>query len=148
VWPGLGQLFLGRKVAAAVLAVPALLVVVVLALQLAQGLLWFAASLWNGPFFVTMVVLVLGLGIWRVVAVGHAFIWAAYGRRRRPKEMAFVAAMLVLIVAMHGLFVAGAWAWYDISTLDRIVSTCPTVALPAGRASTFGAPQVTKVRGV
>jgi LCP family protein required for cell wall assembly len=135
VWPGLGQLFLGRKVAAAVLAVPALLVVVVLALQLAQGLLWFAASLWNGPFFVTIVVLVLGLGIWRVVAVGHAFIWAAHGRRRRPKEMAFVAAMLVLIVAMHGLFVAGAWAWYDASVNIQNNDIFGTGQSPAAGAS-------------
>lgn len=115
LWPGLGQLFLGRRLAAAVLAVPALLIAIAAAIQLSQGALWFAASLWDPTYFAIVAVLVVALGAWRILAVGHAFLSASAQRRPRPLGFAFVAALLVLILAMHGLFVAGAWAWYDTS---------------------------------
>ena len=124
VWPGLGQLFLGRRLAAAVLAVPALLVAFIAVAQFWRaGIGWnaqdaaltFAASLWNETYFAVVVVAAVAVGLWRVVAVGHAFLTASAQRRPRPLEFAFVAALLALILAMHGLFVAGAWAWYDAS---------------------------------
>jgi LCP family protein required for cell wall assembly len=115
VWPGLGQLFIGRRRAAALLALPALLIVVLLGLQLSQGALMFATSMWNPSYFVAVTAAVVGLGVLRAVAVCHAFLSAPRERPSRPLEIGFVAALLVVIVATHGLFATGAWAWYDTS---------------------------------
>ncbi|MFI5258530.1 MAG: LCP family protein [Candidatus Limnocylindrales bacterium] len=115
LWPGLGQFFLGRRRAAIALAVPAVLVAIVAAIQASQGALMFAANLWDETYFAIFAVVVVAFGAWRVLAVGHAFLSASQKRRPRPIEFAFVAALLALILAMHGLFVAGAWAWYDTS---------------------------------
>jgi LCP family protein required for cell wall assembly len=120
VWPGLGQLLLGRRRAAALLALPALLIVVLLGIQLSQGALMFAASMWNPSYSMAVTVAVVGLGVLRAAAVCHAFLSAPRERRSRPLEVGFVAALLVVIVAMHGLFAAGAWAWYDTSVSIQV----------------------------
>lgn len=115
LWPGLGQLFLGHQVAAAALAVPALLVTLVAAIQLSQGALMVAANLWDQSYFLAVAAAVVGFGVWRAVAVGHAFVLGAGRRRPRPREAAFVAALLVVIAVTHGVVVAATWTWYDTS---------------------------------
>jgi polyisoprenyl-teichoic acid--peptidoglycan teichoic acid transferase len=115
LWPGLGQLFLGRRLVAATLGVPALLIAIVALVQLNQGALMFAVSLWDPSYFVAVALVVIGFGVLRVVAVGHAFLIGS--RRQRPSRgtVAFVALLLAIIVATHGLLVAGTWAWYETS---------------------------------
>ena len=83
--------------------------------QLRQGLLEFATGLWDPSYFLIVVAVVCGFGLWRIFAVGHAFVTASRTRRARRAEVAFAAALVVAIVSMHGLVVAGAWAWYDTS---------------------------------
>ena len=115
LWPGLGQFFLGRRREAAVLAVPALLLVILAVIQLSQGAVMFAASLWDESYFLVVAGAVIVFGAWRIVAVGHAFLSSSSKPRSRPRQMAFVAALVLVIVATHGLFVAGTWAWYETS---------------------------------
>jgi LCP family protein required for cell wall assembly len=136
LWPGLGQLFLGRRRAAAALAVPALLIAIVAAIQLGQGALWFAASLWDQTYFQVVAFAVVAFGVWRIVAVGHAFLSASAKRRPRRIELGFVGALVALILVMHGLFVAGAWAWYDTSVSiqnnDIFADPSTTPTAPSG----------------
>ncbi len=132
LWPGLGQLVLGRRLAAALLSLPTLAVLVLGILQFRQGLIYFAASLWDESYFLAVAAAVGGFGAWRILAVGHAFMTASSGRRARPVEVAFVAALLISIVSMHGLFVAGAWAWYDTSVAAQDVDQF-AVASPSSR---------------
>ena len=115
LWPGLGQLFLGRRREAAILAVPALLLAIVAVIQLSQGALMFVFSLWDETYFVAVAVAVIGFGLWRAVAVGHAFLSATGAPRSRPRQLAFASILIVAIVATHGLFIAGTWAWYSTS---------------------------------
>lgn len=115
LWPGLGQMFLGRRISAAVLAVPALIVVALGVMQFSQGVAMFAASLWDPSYFFAVVAGVAFLAVLRVVAVGHAFVSGSPGRRPRAREATFLATLLVLIVAMHGAIAYGAWTWYDTS---------------------------------
>lgn len=114
VWPGLGQLFLGRRSRAAILAVPALLAALVAAIQLNQPL-WFILSLWDPSYVAAVVVVAVGLGAWRVLAIADAFLSAS--RRSRPGRagVTFAVVLIVMVVATHGLFVAGTWAWYQAS---------------------------------
>ena len=115
LWPGLGHLFLGRRREAAILAVPALLLAILAIIQLSQGAVMFAASLWDESYFLAVAGAVIAFGAWRIVAVGHAFLSTSRQPRSRPRQMAFVAALVVVIVASHGIFVAGTWAWYETS---------------------------------
>src|ERR1035437_6589354 len=115
LWPGLGHLFLGRRREAAILAVPALLLAILAIIQLSQGAVMFAASLWDESYFLAVAGAVIAFGAWRIVAVGHAFLTTSRRPRSRPRQMAFVAALVVVIVASHGIFVAGTWAWYETS---------------------------------
>ncbi len=115
LWPGLGHLFLGRRREAAILALPALLFAIVAIVQLSQGALMFAASLWDESYFLAVAGAVIAFGAWRIVAVGHAFLSTSRQPRSRPRQLAFVAALVVVIVATHGIFVAGTWAWYETS---------------------------------
>jgi LCP family protein required for cell wall assembly len=134
LWPGLGQLFLGRRVAAAIVALPALVVAIVAVAQLSGGALLFAASLWDQSYFLAVVAGVAGFGVWRALALGHAFVAGSRGRRPRRREVAFVAALLVVIAATHGLVVAGAWVWYETSVSiqnnDLFAVESPTAVAP------------------
>ena len=138
LWPGLGQFFLGYRRAAAILALPALLAVLLVAIQLDQGAIMFAVSLWDPSYVAAIAALIIVLGIWRIAAVGHAFLTASRRRRSRSPELAFVAALMVVIVSMHGLFVAGTWAWYQTSVSvqnNGLVDDSSFKAAMAGRSS-------------
>jgi len=150
LWPGLGQLLLGRRIAAAVLAIPAFLVAVVAFVQLREGLFEFATGLWDPSYFLIVVAVVCGFGLWRVLAVGHAFVTASRTRAARRVEVAFAAALVAAIVSMHGLFVAGAWAWYDTSVSiqnnDAFAEASPTPTTgPAATATPTPTPAPTLV---
>src|SRR5512142_2037294 len=66
--PGLGQLLLGRRLAALVFAVPTIAVVAWFAVQLGEGAAVFAVSLWDDTFFWAFLAAVAGLGAWRLLA--------------------------------------------------------------------------------
>ncbi len=141
LWPGLGQLFLGRQVAAAFLAVPALLATAVIVLQLSQGPLMVAASLWDESYFLAAAALVIALGMWRVAAVALAFMAAEGSRRPNLKSPAavFAACLMAVILATHGLFVAGTWAWYQTSVSiqgnDLFADATPSGSAPGPTAT-------------
>lgn len=137
LWPGLGHLFLGRRREAAILAVPALLVALLALIQLSQGAVMFAASLWDESYFLAVAGVVIAFGVWRVLAVGHAFLSASSQPRSRSRQLAFGVALVVIIVASHGIFVAGTWAWYETSVtiqnndLLGLGSPAPLTSTPA-----------------
>jgi LCP family protein required for cell wall assembly len=110
--PGLGQLAVGRGRWALLFLVPSLLGLGWIAVQLSQGLAWFGLSLLDETFVATLIAIMALLAVWRVLAVGHAFLTAP-GRRRWPKiESAVVAALVLSITATHVVAMAGAWAVY------------------------------------
>ena len=110
--PGLGQLAMGRGRWALLFLVPSLLGLGWIAVQLSQGLAWFGLSLLDETFVATLIPIVTLLAVWRVLAVGQAFLTAP-GRRRWPKlESAIVAALVLSITATHVIAIAGAWAVY------------------------------------
>jgi len=73
LWPGLGQLYAGKRRAAALFAVPAALALLVLAYELRQGLVVFAARFADPAFSRDAAAIVVLLGAWRLAAVVHAF---------------------------------------------------------------------------
>jgi LCP family protein required for cell wall assembly len=113
VLPGLGQLVMGYGRRALLYLVPTLLGLGWIGLQLGQGLAGFGLSFFDETFVVTLTVVVALLGIWRIAAVGDAFLTAP-GRRRWPKlETAIVVALVFSIAASHLVVIAGAWTVYQ-----------------------------------
>ncbi len=135
--PGLGQLAIGRGRWALFFLVPSLLGLGWIAVQLGQGLAWFGLSLFDDSFVAPLVAIVAFLGIWRVLAVGHAYLTAP-GRRRWPRvERALIAVLVLSIVATHLLAIAGAWAVYSAGAAVNANDMLSDTSLAGG--PTFGA---------
>ena len=144
VWPGLGQLFLGRRREAAILAVPAFLLAIAAVIQLSQGALMVAVSLWEESYFLAVVAAVIAFGIWRVVAVAHAFLSTSREPRSRPWQLAFAMALILVVVASHGIVVAGTYTWYETSVTiqdnDLLGLRTPAPSTPTATASATDTP--------
>lgn len=115
LWPGLGQLVLGRRAAAILLAVPTLLVTAWVVLQLTQGALLFAVSLWDESYALLVVAAICVSAVLRVGGIGHAFVVAIQGRRPRILDAAVAAVLVVAVVGSHGYLASNVWAWYEAS---------------------------------
>jgi LCP family protein required for cell wall assembly len=103
---------MGRGRRALFYLLPTLMALSWLGLQLGQGLASFGLSFFDDTFVVTLTVIVASLGIWRIAAVGDAFLQAR-GRRRWPRlETAIVVALAFSIAATHLLVIGGAWMVY------------------------------------
>jgi polyisoprenyl-teichoic acid--peptidoglycan teichoic acid transferase len=102
LWPGLGQMYAGKRRAALLFFVPALLVLVLLGYELRQGVVVFAARFADPSFSLAAVAVVLLFGIWRLASVVHA---SASGDRRRKSglfDRLVVALLVVVILVSHG----------------------------------------------
>ncbi|HEX7491654.1 MAG TPA: LCP family protein [Candidatus Limnocylindrales bacterium] len=101
IWPGLGQFYLGRRRAAAILATPAILILVILAYELRQGVVVFGARFVDPAFSLAVIAVVIVAGLWRLVAVANVLA----GGKRRRSSMVFdelvVIALAALIVISH-----------------------------------------------
>ena len=87
LFPGAGQLYAGRRRAAAIFAVPVLLLIVFVLVQLPGGIDTFAAQMIAPSFALITLVIIVLLGVWRLAAIGHAFRLApATARRRRLRD--------------------------------------------------------------
>ena len=116
LWPGLGQLYAGRRRVAAAFAVPALAILLMALFQARQGLTVLVARFIDPSFALLGFVIVLLLGAWRAAAVTHAFASADRGLLKRRRERAALIVLLVAIVGMHGVGAVYAWSAYDMGS--------------------------------
>ena len=122
LWPGLGQLYLRNRRAAAIFAAPAFLVLLIVLYQLRQGLFHFGASFIDPAFSGAAAVVVLAFGVWRLAAVSHAFAAGGPFRSRKVPERAVVVALVAVIVLSH----AGAGFYLaEISSAENKVFATP-----------------------
>jgi LCP family protein required for cell wall assembly len=102
LWPGLGQLYIRKRRAAAVFAVPAMLVLLLLAYALQRGPAVFAVQLFaDRTVGLAAVVILLLVGAWRLAAVVHAFAGGDQRKNRRVTDRVVVAALAAVIVISH-----------------------------------------------
>ncbi len=117
LFPGLGQLYVRRRRAAAVFAIPVLVLIVVVALQSLGGIQYFAAQLIDPTFALAALIVFGSLGLWRLASIGHAAIIAEPpGRRLRPQVVAVVLILGLAVVIPHGVAWYYAWSFYDAGT--------------------------------
>ena len=102
LWPGLGQLYLGKRRLAAIFAVPSVLVVILLVYGLRRGPLVFGAQLFaDRAVGLAAVAILILFGAWRLVSVVHAFLGGNRDSSRRVVDRAVLAALAAVIVVTH-----------------------------------------------
>lgn len=110
LWPGLGHWYLGRRRGAALFATPAVLATLVLASQALGGLERLAALLLAPASALTILILIILLGAWRLLAIVDA---AIAPRDRRRRSAAVVVGLAAVVIATHAWAGYVAWAFYD-----------------------------------
>ncbi len=109
LWPGLGQWYLGRNRLALVYGLPVVAVALAALWQLNGGLADLAIQLFAPSFSLTVLVLIVLLGVWRLISMADAFTAAPLRTKssRRPTTLFAVLALLAVI----GHAAAGFYAW-------------------------------------
>jgi LCP family protein required for cell wall assembly len=102
VWPGLGQLYAGKRRIAAIFAVPVLLVLLLLAYALRRGPVILAVQLFadRAVGLITLAIIIV-VGVWRLVSVVHAYTRPGLSHSHRVIDRAVVAVLVVAIVVSH-----------------------------------------------
>ena len=117
LWPGLGQLFSGRRVWALLFALPAVaLVVPVVYEAVNQGPIVFAARFAVASLCLVAVALIVVFGLLRIASVLHAYLTADPNRVRGRVNLGILAILLVGIVGMHGYGTVVAWSTYQMDS--------------------------------
>lgn len=113
LWPGLGQWYIGRGRRAIVHAAPVLIVAALLAVQLAGGLTGFAIKLLDPSFSLTLLILVVLLGGWRIVSVADAAASRSERGSWRNPRGGVVAVLIAAVLLSHGLVAYYTWSFYQ-----------------------------------
>jgi LCP family protein required for cell wall assembly len=155
LWPGLGQWYVGNRRAAAIFAVPLVLVLLLLVYALRRGPVFLAAQLFaDRPVGVAAVVIVLLVGAWRLAAVLHAFVG---GEKRKTSQVdrlvvAAVAAVIVLTHLGSGYYLlaysdAGSIVFEPKPNNPALIDQSTPSPAPGQTAGPTGAPLPTPVEG-
>jgi LCP family protein required for cell wall assembly len=138
LWPGLGQLYAGRRRPALFFAIPVLVVLLVALFQARQGLTVFVARFVDPSFALLALIIVLLLGAWRAAAVVNAFASGDRADLQRRRERAVLLLLLVAIVGMHGVGAVYTWSAYDMG--NHIFSGDNTAGVQPGATDAAGSP--------
>ena len=101
LWPGLGQFYARRRTAALLFAVPALVMAAIVLYEARRGGAVLVARLLDPHVAAVVLIAVLALGLWRLVAVLHAYRSGDVRLKGRFTERMALAPLVVAILAMH-----------------------------------------------
>ena len=113
LWPGLGQWYAGRPRAAALYAIPTLIVLLAILVRAAAGLSTLAIQLIEPSVALTVLVLVIVAGLWRMFAIADAS--ASINRRLvfRGRAGGVLIGLLLAVLATHGVLAYYAYSFYE-----------------------------------
>ncbi len=140
-WPGLGQLYGGRRRVAAFLALPVLALAVLLLIAASGGLAVLASRMLVPAFAISILLLVVVLGVWRIAAILDAF--RAVGtpaHRGRPAVRALLALLIALVVGTHGLIALDSWAFVEASNQIFVGAVAVPTPAPGQTPAAGGTP--------
>ena len=112
LWPGLGQWYAGRPRAALLYAVPILVLTALLLLQLLGGLAVFAVRLLDPSVSLTLLILIVLTGGWRLLSIFDAAFVGRPTRARPWRTRGLVVVLAVAVVGMHALAASYAYSFY------------------------------------
>jgi len=132
-FPGAGQLYLGQRRAAAIFAVPTVVVLLWVILQLRHGLVYFALGMLDQGYALTVLFVAAAFTLWRAASIVGPFVVA----RSRPISVASGVGMCLLLIATLGMgyvVASNAYDAYDasgrIATNDFHVAYASEAPLP------------------
>jgi LCP family protein required for cell wall assembly len=133
LWPGLGQWYGGARRAAIVFALPVLVAAAVAVASIRQGPEDLVFQLFSPGTALTIAILIVLLGVWRIVSMFDGMSGVG-GRlsRRRPGLFAAFATMVVIVLVTHLAAANLAWSFYEAgsriftSDTDAQVTPPPT----------------------
>ena len=158
LWPGLGQWYLGRRVAALLFALPALLIILAFVSLARDGLESLAGRLFDPPVALTIMGGILVLALWRLLSMADA--WLIGRQRERTHEqgltsagpvpsggrhLAAVAVLAIIVVVIHAVPAGVAFKFYEagseIFQPDGGVAAPPPTS-PGGAPSEIPGPTI------
>jgi LCP family protein required for cell wall assembly len=135
VFPGAGQLYLGRRIAAVVFAVPALFAVLWTVLQLSQGPVYFAVSMLDTGYALTVMVVAAVITAWRIASIMQPFL-VVRPSRIGVRAGAVLALLLVATLGMGDVVFSNAYAAYSAAAQMASNDFADATAAPTPSAST------------
>lgn len=145
LWPGLGQLYVGARRSALIFGLPLLVVLVVVGLQALTGPEGLLIGLFTPSTALTVLILVVLLGVWRLVSMGDAL--SSAGRRgswRRPIPIASFLILATIVISTHLAAASLAWSFYDagrvifVGVQDPDVAPLPSLVEPSDPVGSGG----------
>lgn len=150
LWPGLGQLYAGARRSALLFALPLVAVILVVALQALGGVENLLIQLLTPSTALTVLILIVLFGVWRLVSMGDALSTAGRnGTWRRPVPIASFLVLGAIVITTHLAAASLAWSFYDAGkqifagVQDPDGAPLPSVAVASsnpGSAGTTPAP--------
>lgn len=116
MWPGAGQWYLGRRRTALIYAIPVALVVLALVGQALGGLTDLAIQLFSPAYSLTVLILLVLLGIWRLMSMAGALTSTGRPVGARSRPMGVFIALTAVVVLLTGLGSFYAWSFYQAGT--------------------------------
>lgn len=116
LWPGLGQMYAGRFRLAFIFALPAIALAAVLLYEAQDGASVLVARFLDPTFAWAALVAVVGLGLWRLLSVLHAFLQGDRRLAGRGGERMALLLLALAIVASHAAGAVYLWSAYDIGS--------------------------------
>lgn len=146
LWPGLGQLYLGRRRAAALFGLPLLAVVLFLGWRALAGIDLLAVQIFVPAVALTVVLLTVAFCLWRLVSMVDAYSRGTVGVHGGPSQatdsfrspwhsrggVGILTVLAAVVVLVHGVVVWGAYAFYEAGTAIFVV---PGTTVQGGTSS-------------
>jgi LCP family protein required for cell wall assembly len=131
LWPGLGQWYAGSRRSAIVFALPVAVVAIVLISSLLQGAESFVLQLFTPGTALTVAILVVLLGVWRIVSMidGVTSLGGRLSFRRLRLSGPF-AAMVTVVLVSHFAMADLAWSFYQAGSKIFTTETDANVTPP------------------
>jgi LCP family protein required for cell wall assembly len=149
LWPGLGQLYVGARRSALIFGVPLLVVLLVVVVQALGGPERVVIELITPSTALTVLILVVLLGVWRLISLGDALTSAGRNRMwRKPLPMASFIVLAAIVIGTHAAAASLALSFYDagkvifVGVKDPDVGPLPSSAvIPPGTGSPEPSPE-------
>jgi LCP family protein required for cell wall assembly len=113
VWPGLGHWYAGRPRSAAIYALPVAIFAILLLIRAAAGIQSLALQLLDPSVALTVLVLIVVIGVWRVLSMVDASATVNQRTVFRGRPGQVLAGLAALVLATHGLLGYYAWSFYE-----------------------------------
>ena len=135
LWPGLGQWYAGRPRAAFAYGLPVVLLALLLGLEALDGLTIFAVRLLDPSFSLTLLILIVLAGVWRLVSIFDAATVRPSSPASSWRTRGVLAVLAVLVIGAHALAASYAYSFYSAGSKIFVIDGPTSSEVPGGSSS-------------